>query len=104
MGYGAIMALLLLVFLAGVVIGTRAREGRLHHDFKSSALTLLYHGFERESLEAKAGKTTREQELYDQVKKETVQLVDTEHGLKLRTVERKDKKLNVRYTPIKHQL
>jgi hypothetical protein len=80
-GYAVTTAALLIVFFVGMVMGTR-----VDHDFKSSALTLLYHGLEEESRQAGLGKTNSEVELYDRVKGVKVRLVATEEGWRLRTV------------------
>jgi len=60
------------------------------HDFKSSALTLLFHGLDKDSLDSMAdvGSTNREKELKKLSKKTKVQLVPTEQGWKLSTTNR----------------
>jgi hypothetical protein len=59
------------------------------HDFKSSVLMLLYHGFERDSLEVERvyGQSNRMKELEDRAKEVKVRLVATESGWMLSTKE-----------------
>ncbi|KAF2683665.1 hypothetical protein K458DRAFT_431890 [Lentithecium fluviatile CBS 122367] len=86
-GYAGMTTLLLLVFFIAIVVHSRAGQDEPHHDFKSSALTLLYHGLDRESLDQAVGKSNREEDLHGMAKGVMVKLVDTEQGWKLRIVE-----------------
>jgi hypothetical protein len=96
--YPAAVVVLTLLFFAGVVIQAKLDQSRLHkawafegtlnkldHDFKSSALTLLFHGLSKDSLDSMAavGSTNREKELKKLAKETNVQLVPTDQGWKL---------------------
>ncbi|KAF3050053.1 hypothetical protein E8E11_008190 [Didymella keratinophila] len=99
MAYSVAVVVLTLVFFIWVVMRSRRDQSGLlsmwgqqrhrggFHDFKSSALTLLFHGFDADSLSSMAdvGSTNREGEL-DRLSKVTkVQLVATSQGWKLST-------------------
>jgi hypothetical protein len=58
---------------------------KLDDDFKSSALTLLFHGLNKDSLDSMAavGSTNGEKELKRLAKETNVQLVPTDQGWKL---------------------
>lgn len=100
--YSASITGLLLVFFIAMVINTRSTERKMlkpaqlpnenrekaavahHHDFKSSALATIFHGLDRQSLDALAriGASNTESELLDIAKKRLVSLVLTDSGWK----------------------
>jgi hypothetical protein len=96
--YPAAVVVLTLLFFAGVIIQAKLDQSRLHKawafegtlsklddDFKSSALTLLFHGLNKDSLDSMAaiGSTNGEKELKRLAKETNVQLVPTDQGWKL---------------------
>ena len=87
-GYAGATTLLLLVFFVAMVVHTRRAQVAPYHDFKSSALTLLYHGLEGESLDEaiSIGQRNSEWQLDEMAKGMAVQLVHTDMGWKMRTV------------------
>jgi hypothetical protein len=87
-GYAGGTTLLLLIFFGSMVVQTRSAQVAPYHDFKSSALTLLYHGLEGESLDEAVGVGQRnsEWELDQMAKGVAVQLVHTDMGWKMRIV------------------
>lgn len=95
--YSAVVVMLTLVFFAWTVIQTKQDQmhllqtydrvdgGATLYDFKSSALSLLFHGLDKDSLESMAdvGSTNREEELKKLSKETKVQLIPTDQGWKL---------------------
>lgn len=99
--YSVAVVALTLLFFVWVVIQAKIDQSRLYkrwvgrggdqpqpfHDFKSSALTLLFHGLDKESLDSMVdvGSSNREKELNNLSKQSEVQLKPTEQGWKLST-------------------
>jgi hypothetical protein len=86
--YAVMTTLLLLVFFGAMIVQTKGAQVSPYHDFKSSALTLLYHGLEGESLKETggAGKSNSEYKLEEMAKGVAVQLVHTDMGWKMKIV------------------
>ena len=97
--YSAAVVILTLTFFLWTVFQTkqdqayllkdcnRAEGGATLYDFKSSALALLIHGLDKDSLKSMAGvgSMNQEKELKKLSRKTKVQLVPTEQGWKLST-------------------
>jgi hypothetical protein len=100
LAYAALIVGLLLVFFAWMVVYARASQSRLRkqwagqdkapliYDYKSSALSVLLHGLDHESLKHidEISASNVESEVEKSAKEITVKLVATEHGWKLSSV------------------
>lgn len=91
MAYPASLVVMLLLFFICTIVQSRNQQARLQssHDFKSSALTLLFHGLDYRSqrqLEYIGCNNNRMQELQDKTRDVRVKLLQTEQGWKLSSV------------------
>lgn len=99
MAYSISIVVLTLVFFVWMVVRAERNQAGLHkmwssaggrvspHDFKSSALPVLFHGFDGDSQRrlSKVGSTNTQEELRESSKGVEVQLVATEQGWRLST-------------------
>lgn len=99
MAYSISIVVLTLVFFAWMVTRTERDQSGLRkmwistgeqvppHDFKSSALPVLFHGFDGDSQHrfSKIGSTNKQEELRESSKDVKVQLVATDQGWRLST-------------------
>jgi hypothetical protein len=97
LSYATVVVGLLLIFFAWMVVYARINQSRLRrqwtnqgsvpmtHDFKSSALSFLFHGLDYETLKNMddAGISNQEKELGNRAEHVTVRLVATDQGWKL---------------------
>lgn len=88
--YPAAIVAMFLLFFVWMILQSRAQQAELapSHDFKSSALTFLFHGFDYESLSQlqEAGSDDDTQTLGRKIRDVQVRLVRTHQGWKLSSI------------------
>jgi hypothetical protein len=112
LAYATLVVGLLVIFFVWMVVYSRVSQSQLQkrwtdqgsvppvYDFKSSALNLLFHGLDSETLRhlQGTGAPNQENELEKRAKEVTVRLVATEQGWKLSSIESQNSGLRRNYT------
>lgn len=74
------LVVLTLVFFIGVLVQTRPKDETTHHNYKSSALALLFHGLEQRTVDRGLGKFGRASRIAKEAEGIYVQLQGTQRG------------------------